>query len=164
MFELERECELVVAPLHSVQLAAEGTESEGIWEAAVADFAGEGDALPRSGLGALIQEDNLGAVDDVCLNAGDVDVSLDLVHPNHVVVRGSPNLNEAMILVVDGAVVAQGIAHAVQAEEVALALIGIHMNLARSEVISSQQRFQPWRPKILTPHSHKRAHHDGVSY
>lgn len=68
------------------------------------------------------------------------------------------DLNEAMVLVVDGAVVAEGIAHAVQAEEVALALIGIHMNLARNEVISSQQRFQPWRPKILTPHSHKRTH------
>lgn len=77
-------------------LAAEGAESEGIWEAAVADFAGEGDALPRSGLGALIQEHNLGAVDDVCLNAGDVDVSLDLVHPNHVVVRGSPNLQSKL--------------------------------------------------------------------
>lgn len=63
-----------------------------------------------------------------------------------------------MILVVDGAVGAEGIAHAVQAEEIALALIGIHMNLARNEVISSQQRFQPWRPKILAPHSHKRTH------
>lgn len=58
----------------------------------MADFAGEGDALPRSGLRPLIQEHNLGAVDHVCLNAGDVDVSLDFVHPHHVVVRGSPNL------------------------------------------------------------------------
>lgn len=72
--------------------------------------------------------------------------------------KSAKDLNEAMILVVDGAVGAEGIAHAVQAEEIALALIGIHMNLARNEVISSQQRFQPWRPEILAPHSHKRTH------
>lgn len=75
-----------------VDLAAEGAEAEGVEEAAVADLAGVGDALSGSGLRALVEEDDAGAVDDVRLNAADVQDLLQLRNPDHVVVRRPPYL------------------------------------------------------------------------
>lgn len=77
----------------SKDLAAEGAESEGVGEAAVADLASEGDALAGARLRPFVQEHNLGAVDHIRLNAADVDVPLDFAHPHHIMVRGSPNLH-----------------------------------------------------------------------
>lgn len=137
MFQREGQL-LVASSLHSIQLASERTESERVGKAAVTDLAIVGDALPRPGLRPLIEKHNLGAVDDIGLNARDVDVPLDFIHPHHIMIRGSPNLKQAMTLtlVVDGAVRAQRCAaHAVQAEQIAL---GITMNAARNEIIRSK--------------------------
>ena len=76
-----------------LNLAAEGAEGEGIEEAAFADLASVGHSLPRPRLRAFVQEHDSGAVDDVGLNAGDVEKFLNLGNPNHVVVGGPPNLN-----------------------------------------------------------------------
>lgn len=50
-------------------LATKGTESESVGEATSADFTSKGNALAGSGLRALIEKHNLGAVDYVCLDA-----------------------------------------------------------------------------------------------
>ena len=70
----------------------------------MADLASEGDAFAGSGLGALVQEDTLGAVNDICLNAGDVDVPLDFRDPDDIVVGRSADLDKAVILVAEGTV------------------------------------------------------------
>lgn len=76
-----------------IDLAAEGAESEGVGEAAVAYLAGEGDAFTGAGLRPFVQEHNLGAVDHIRLNAADVDVPLDFANPHHIMIRRSPNLH-----------------------------------------------------------------------
>ncbi|KAK3020314.1 hypothetical protein RJ639_046526 [Escallonia herrerae] len=69
-------------------LTAERAEREGIEEAALADMAGVGDTFTRPGLRALIEEDNLGTVDDIGLNPCYVQIILlYLGHPYHIVVR-----------------------------------------------------------------------------
>jgi hypothetical protein len=68
-------------------LAAEGTEAEGVQEAALADLAGVGDALAGPRLRALVQEHHARAVDDVGLHPRDVQHLLYLRHTDHVVVR-----------------------------------------------------------------------------
>uniref|UniRef100_A0A0E0CU91 Uncharacterized protein n=1 Tax=Oryza meridionalis TaxID=40149 RepID=A0A0E0CU91_9ORYZ len=73
-------------------LASEGAEAEGVEEAALADLAGVGDALAGPRLGALVEEHDARAVDDVRLHAGDVQHLLYLRHPDHVVVRRPPYL------------------------------------------------------------------------
>jgi hypothetical protein len=73
-------------------LAAEGAEAEGVEQAALADLAGVGDALAGPRLGALVEEHDARAVDDVRLHAGDVQHFLYLRHPDHVVVGGPPYL------------------------------------------------------------------------
>ncbi|CAL9156644.1 unnamed protein product, partial [Musa hybrid cultivar] len=72
-------------------LAAEGAEAEGVHEAPLADLADVGDALAGPLLGALVEEDDAGAVDNVGLNAGDVQHLLDLRDSDHVVV-GRPSI------------------------------------------------------------------------
>ncbi|CAL9052966.1 unnamed protein product, partial [Musa banksii] len=72
-------------------LAAEGAEAEGVHEAPLADLADVGDALAGPLLGALVEEDDAGAVDNVGLHAGDVQHLLDLRDSDHVVV-GRPSI------------------------------------------------------------------------
>jgi len=74
-------------------LASEGAEAEAVEEAALADLAGVGDALPGAGLRPLVEEHHARAVDDVRLHAGDVQHLLNLRHPDHVVVGGPPYLH-----------------------------------------------------------------------
>ena len=55
-------------------------------------MAGIGESSGGSGLGALIEEDDAGAVDDVGLHGGDIQDLLRLRNPYHVVVGGSADL------------------------------------------------------------------------
>lgn len=73
-------------------LTTKWTESEGIKKAAGAYLTSVGDPFTRPRLGALIEEDNLGTVDDVGLNTWYVYVLLYLIYPYYVVVRRSPYL------------------------------------------------------------------------
>lgn len=68
-------------------LAAKRAEAEGIEEAAIADLAGVGDAFARPRLRPLVQENNLSAVDYVCLNRAYVQKLLNFIHPNNIMVR-----------------------------------------------------------------------------
>ncbi|RZR99419.1 hypothetical protein BHM03_00028982 [Ensete ventricosum] len=76
----------------SCDLAAEGAEAEGVEQAPVADLAAVGDALARPRLGAFVEEDDAGAVDDVRLHTGEVQHLLDLGNSDHVVVGRPPYL------------------------------------------------------------------------
>lgn len=73
-------------------LAPERAEPEGLRQAPAANLAGVGHSLAGPRLPALVEEHNLGTVDDVSLHAGDVDVLLDVAHPHHVVIRRPPYL------------------------------------------------------------------------
>lgn len=75
-------------------LAAERAESERIQEASIADLADVRDAFPRPRLRPLIQKHNPRAVDDVGLDATNIQNSLYLRNPNHIVVRRSTNLQK----------------------------------------------------------------------
>jgi hypothetical protein len=137
------------------QLATEGAEAEGVEEGACADLAvvGGGGGLAGGGsgaawLGALVEEEDLGAVDDVGLDAGDVEDVLHLRHPNHVVVGRTPYLDDSVGLVsVGAAVVAEGRGggRAVEAEHVALVPRRRRVRPARQEEARRQQRLQPLR-------------------
>lgn len=73
-------------------LAAKRAESERIEEAAFADFTGVGDAFAGPRLRAFIQEYDSGAVNNVGLDAGNVEDFLNLRYPYDIVVRGPSNL------------------------------------------------------------------------
>lgn len=73
-------------------LAAKRAEFEGVEEAAVADVAGVGDAFSRPRLWPLVQENNLGAVDYVCLHRADVQIFLYFRHSDNIMVRRPPYL------------------------------------------------------------------------
>lgn len=74
-------------------LATKRTESEGIKEASTTNLTSVGDPLSRPWLGPLVEEDNLGAIDDVGLYARYVYELLYLTNSHHVMVRGSPYLH-----------------------------------------------------------------------
>ncbi|KAG6507730.1 hypothetical protein ZIOFF_033081 [Zingiber officinale] len=139
-------------------LAAEGTKTEGVNQAAVTDLAGPGDALAGPRLRALVQEDDAGAVDDVGLHAADVQHLLDLRHPDHVVAKRKRRWSIDLYL--DGVVVAvseyadgaKSAVRAIEAVHVALAPVGMNrVLLALHEEASRQQRPQPRRPPVLLP-------------
>lgn len=67
-------------------LATKRAESEGIKEAALTDFTGVGDSFARPRLRPLIQENNSSTVDNVGLDSTDVQMLLNLIHPNHIMV------------------------------------------------------------------------------
>jgi len=67
-------------------LAAKRAESERIEEAAFADFTGVGDAFAGPRLRAFVQEYDSGAVNNVGLDAGNVEDFLNLRYPYHIVV------------------------------------------------------------------------------
>ena len=69
-----------------MDLAAKGTESEGVEEAAITDAAGVGDSFAGPGLRALVEEHNLSAVYDVGLHPCYVQILLNLTHPYHIMV------------------------------------------------------------------------------
>lgn len=142
------ECQAWVPP-HSSQLAAEGAEAEGVGEAAAADLAGVGDALPGPRLRAAVEEHDLGAVDHVRLHVRYVDQLPHLRHPDHVVVRRPPNLDDVVVAVGGEAVGAEGVAGAAEAEEVALVLAQLRVRRARHEEARRQQRPQPRWPHVL---------------
>lgn len=70
----------------SHNLAAERAEAEGVKEAALAYFAGVGDAFSGPRLRTFVQEHNSGAVDNVGLDSTDVQHFLYLRNPNHIMV------------------------------------------------------------------------------
>lgn len=70
----------------SHNLAAERAEAEGVKEAALAYFAGVGDAFSGPRLRTFVQEHNSGAVDNVGLDSSDVQHFLYLRNPNHIMV------------------------------------------------------------------------------
>ena len=85
-------------------LASEGAEAEGVEQRAAADLAvvGGGGCLAGGGagaarLGALVEEEHPGAVDDVGLDAGDVEDVLHLGDADDVVVGGAPYLRAATL-------------------------------------------------------------------
>lgn len=163
MLLTQMECEFTVAALHSPKLTAERAEAEGIKETAATNLAGVGNSFARPRLRPLIEKDNLGAVDDIGLNGGDVNVFLNLVHPNHIMVRRPPYLNNVMVSVVNEAIGAESIPHTIQAEHVAFTLTGISMKLARSEVVGLEHWTQPWRTQIdtiLVHCNHRTDHRD----
>lgn len=67
-------------------LASKGAESEGVEEAPFTDFTSIGDSFTRPWLWPFIQKDNLSTVDNVGLNRRDVQILLNLIHPNHIMV------------------------------------------------------------------------------
>lgn len=58
----------------------------------MADLAGDGHSPSGPQLQPLLQEHDLGSVDDVRLNAVDVNMLLDVTRPHHVVIGRSPYL------------------------------------------------------------------------
>ena len=67
-------------------LATERAETEGIEEATLAYFAGVGDPFAWPWLWPFIQEHDLCTVDNVGLNRCDVQILLNLRHPDHIMV------------------------------------------------------------------------------
>ena len=59
------------------------------------------------------------------------------------------DLNNAMVSVVGETVRAQGVSGAIQAVEVALALVGDAVESAGDEEARIQQGLQPWRPVVV---------------
>lgn len=158
--EFQSECEVrIIAPLHCIELATQRTEPEAIMEASATNLASVGDPLPRPGLRPRIEEHNLRAVDYVCLNPRYIDVLLNLIHPHHVVVRRSSYLNDAMVPVIVETVRAESISGAVQAEHVALALVGDPVDGTGQEVARAEHWLQPRQAQIVVSHSYYRTHH-----
>jgi hypothetical protein len=111
----------------SDNLATKGAESEGVKKATLADFAGVGDPFAGPRLRPFVQENDSGAVDNVGLDATDVQHFLNLRNPNHVMVGGSPYLNSTMVFVVGEAERAKSTIHTIQTVHIAFALVGISM-------------------------------------
>lgn len=130
-------------------LATKRAELEGIEEAALADLTGVGDAFARPGLWPLVQENNLSAVDYVCLDGADVQVLLNFGDSDNIMVRGPPYLNCAMVLVICQTERAERAVHTVQTVHIAFALVRIGMEFALDEEVFFQQRLQPRRPSVL---------------
>lgn len=68
---------------------------EGVKEAPVTNAAGVGDAFAGPRLRTVVQKHNLGAIDDVCLNPGNVQILLNLANPYHIMVRRPPYLRKS---------------------------------------------------------------------
>lgn len=80
-------------------LATERAEAEGIKKASATYLTSVRNTFSDSRLRSFIEEHDLCAVDDICLNARDVYVLLYLIHSHHVVVRRSPYLQFNFIFV-----------------------------------------------------------------
>jgi hypothetical protein len=82
-------------PLYSIKLTTKGTEAEGVQQAALTRLAGIGNSFGRPGLRPFIQKHHARAVDDVSLDACDIQHLLNLRDSNHIVVRRTSNLQHA---------------------------------------------------------------------
>ncbi len=79
----------------STYLTTKGTEAEGVQQAALTRLAGIGNSFGRPGLRPFIQKHHARAVDDVSLDACDIQHLLNLRDSNHIVVRRTSNLQHA---------------------------------------------------------------------
>lgn len=74
-------------------LAAKRAEAEAIIDkATITDLAGISNSFTGSRLRPFIQKHNLCAVDHIRLNAKDIQILLNLIHPYHIMIRWSPYL------------------------------------------------------------------------
>ncbi|MFS7994108.1 hypothetical protein Hanom_Chr12g01102021 [Helianthus anomalus] len=76
----------------NLYLATKGTKPKGVNKAPAANLTMVGDSFPGSWLRSFVQEHDLRTIDNVGLHTCNVQKSLNLIHPNHVMVRRSPNL------------------------------------------------------------------------
>ena len=145
--------------LNSLKLAQDGAEAHGVSNAALTPLAVMRCALDDLRLRLGLQEDDLGAVDRVRLDVGQVYIFLDVGHAHHVAVGSAPHL--------DGSVTAVGVGEllrtqgaglrAVEAELVALVLPRRVILTMREEKLAFHQLRQPRRPltiRKLPTHHH----------
>lgn len=137
MFHLLSEAQLPITSLHPTKLATKGTKTESIDETPTTNLTVIGDTFTRPRLRSFVQEHYLCAVDNVRLYTWNVQKSLNLVHPNHVMVGRSSYLNNTMIFVMGQTVGTERVTTAVQAIHVAFAFISISMETTSGKVISS---------------------------
>lgn len=136
----------VVVAVNCHQFAVDGAEFDLIREAAVASVAVLWRTFAELGLGAGLEEDDLGAVDGVRLNVGDIKVLLDVRNAHHVAVGGLAHLHGGVAGVqLMQALRAVGPRAAREAELVLLVLAG-GVLLAMPEKLCSQQLREPCRP------------------
>jgi hypothetical protein len=76
-------------------LTTKGTEAEGVQHAALIRLEGIGNSFGRLRLWPFIQKHNTRAIDDVSLDACDIQHLLNLRDSNHIVVRRTSNLQHA---------------------------------------------------------------------
>jgi hypothetical protein len=136
-------------PLYSIKLTTKGTEAEGVQQAALTRLAGIGNSFGRPGLRPFIQKHHARAVDDVSLDACDIQHLLNLRDSDHIVVRRTSNLHNMVVLVLrqaKGANAAGG--SAFQTEEIAFAFVRDSVNPTRGKERRRQQWLQP--PRLLS--------------
>ena len=78
--------------ISTVYLTTKGTKAKRINKTPATNFAMIGNSFTRPRLWSFIQEHNLCAIDNVCLDTCNVQKPLNLINSNHVMVRGSSNL------------------------------------------------------------------------
>lgn len=148
-FRAQSEGQIRVPSLHSSKLASERAEPEWIKQTPAANLTGVGNPFPGPRLRPFVEEHNLGTVDNVGLNTGNVYEFRHLGDPDHIVVRRPPNLNNMMVLVLRQAVRAEGVPGTIQTVHVAFALVRVAMDFAVVEEVGPQERLQPRWAKIL---------------
>ncbi len=79
----------------SKYLTTKGTEAEGVQQAALTRLACISNSFGRPGLRPFIQKHHARAVDDVSLDACDIQHLLNLRDSNHIVVRRTSNLQHS---------------------------------------------------------------------
>jgi hypothetical protein len=133
-------------PLYSIKLTTKGTEAEGVQQAALTRLAGIGNSFGRPGLRPFIQKHHARAVDDVSLDACDIQHLLNLRDSNHIVVRRTSNLHNMVVLVLRQAKGANAAgASAFQTKEIAFAFMRDSVNPTRGKELRRQQWLQPSR-------------------
>lgn len=137
VFHLLGEAQLPISTLHPPELTTKGTKSKSIDKAPATNLAVIGDSFSGPRLRTFVQEHYLGTINNVRLNTRNVQISLNLIHPNHVMVRGSPNLNNTMVFVMGQTVRTEGITTTIQTIHIAFTFIGISMETTSNKVISS---------------------------
>ena len=86
----------IVVAVNCHQFAVDGAEFDLVRQAAVAGVAVFGSTFAELRLGPGLEEDNLGAVDGVGLNVGDVQILLDVSDAHHVAVGGFAHLHRGV--------------------------------------------------------------------
>jgi hypothetical protein len=130
----------------STYLTTKGTEAEGVQQAALTRLAGIGNSFGRPGLRPFIQKHHARAVDDVSLDACDIQHLLNLRDSNHIVVRRTSNLHNMVVLVLRQAKGANAAgASAFQTKEIAFAFVRDSVDPTRGKELRRQQWLQPSR-------------------